>query len=48
MQKQEVYPLLSMSRFEEPLEEVEIKAADYDTGEVMSKRKAKVGLLKLK
>jgi len=34
-----------MSRFEEPPEEVEIKVANYDTGEVMSKRKAKVSLL---
>ena len=38
VQKQEVYPLLSMSRFEEPPEEVEIKVADYDTGGVISKK----------
>lgn len=34
-----------LSEFEEAPEEVEIKVVDYDTGEVVSKRKAKVSLL---
>ena len=43
--KAETIRLGWLSEFEEPPEEVEIKVVDYDTGEVMSKRKAKVGLL---
>ncbi len=43
--KAEVVRLSWLSEFEEPPEEVEIKVVDYDTGEVVSKRRVKVGLL---
>lgn len=43
--KAETVRLSWLSEFEEPPEEVEIKVVDYDTGEVMSKRKVKVSLL---
>jgi len=43
--KAETIRLGWLSEFEEPPEEAEIKVVDYDTGEVISKRKAKVGLL---
>ncbi|MCD6455724.1 MAG: hypothetical protein J7K81_02890, partial [Methanophagales archaeon] len=43
--KAETARLSWLSEFEEAPEEVGIKVVDYDTGEVMSKRKTKVSLL---
>lgn len=43
--KSETVRLSWLPEFEEAPEEVEIKVVDYDTGEVISKRKAKVSLL---
>lgn len=43
--KAETVRLSWLSGFEEAPEEVEIKVVDYDTGEVISKRKTKVSLL---
>jgi len=43
--KSETVRLSWLSAMEEPPEEVEIKVVDYDSGEVVSKKRVKVSLL---